>query len=114
MDLLVMSRSHKKRPFYGLAGSRTGIQKWFRSSENRAKRKKVRQILTKALLGYDVIMPHEKEYGNEWASPRDGKVRLDNWKGFKQAWREYNKFVKSDATGIDAIICKSYISVMRK
>jgi hypothetical protein len=106
-----MARSHKKRPFYGIAMKRSSAQKWFRSSENRAKRKKVKQLLTKALLGLDVIMPHEKEYGNEWASPRDGKVRLDHWKGLKRAWIEYEKMVKSS---FQADIALSCIKVMRK
>lgn len=61
-----MARSHKKRPGGGNCSS--GSQKQYRSQENRAKRRKVRVAL---LL--DKEMPDEKEYGNEWSSPRDGK-----------------------------------------
>ena len=63
-----MTRSVKHHPGGGIA-SNAG-QKKFRSSENKAKRTKVKQVLS--VKEYD-SMPHEKEYGNEWSSPRDGK-----------------------------------------
>lgn len=71
-----MSRSKKHTPFTSIA-SGSG-QKKFRSQENRAKRR-----LTKTRLlqeRYDE-MPQEKAYGNEWASPRDGKT----WFGYIKA-----------------------------
>src|ERR1017187_7985541 len=64
----VMSRSHKKTPICGNCS--TSGQKAFRSQENRSKRHRVKQLCHTGL--YDK-MPHDKEYGNEWDSPRDGK-----------------------------------------
>lgn len=72
-----MSRSKRKTPILGMTAScsRPSIQKIFRSKENRAKRREVRIKLT--TNDFD-LMPHEKEYGNEWASPRDGKQYCGN------------------------------------
>lgn len=72
-----MSRSKRKTPIIGMTclSSKSIIQKSFRSKENRAKRKKVKQCLSNEQ--YDSL-PHEKEYGNEWSSPRDGKQYLDD------------------------------------
>ncbi len=63
-----MSRSKKKNPGGGItAGMGQAV---FRKNENRAKRRMVNARLN--TKQYDKL-PHEKEYGNEWASPRDGK-----------------------------------------
>lgn len=64
-----MSRSYKHTPISGFAVSHS--QMWFRNQENRAKRHWVKQLLI--MQQYD-SMPHDKEYGNEWSSPRDGKM----------------------------------------
>jgi len=66
-----MSRSYLHSPWHSVtcSGHRAGNQKRFRSQENRAKRRTV-----KLRLIAEKEMPHEKEYGNEWASPRDGKT----------------------------------------
>jgi hypothetical protein len=77
-----MSRSYKKHPVGGICSS--GGQKAYRSQENRAKRTKVRQKLKKGR--YDEL-PHEKEYGDEWLSPRDGKMY---WKPTKHELNQYN------------------------
>lgn len=78
-----MSNSYRKTPILGITclSSRASIQKKYRSQENRAKRRKVKVCIS--LLKYDSI-PHEKEYGNEWSSPRDGKQYIgrnceDKW-----------------------------------
>ena len=65
-----MSNSYKKTPVISNAG---GLgQKKFRSQENRAKRTRIKSLLNSH--DYDKIdLIHEKEYGNEWASPRDGR-----------------------------------------
>lgn len=68
-----MSRSVKKIPISGCAASSTN--KPYRSQENRAKRHWVKQLLI--MQQYD-SMPHDKEYGNEWSSPRDGKMYFGN------------------------------------
>lgn len=67
-----MSRSKKYTQICSNTTS-TG-QKLFKMKQNRAKRKNVKTRL--AIGNYD--MPHEKEYGNEWASPRDGKHYLND------------------------------------
>lgn len=64
-----MSRSIKKTPILSFCG--TKAQKKFKVSEHQAERTNVKIKL--AVAQYDSL-PHPKEYGNEWASPRDGKV----------------------------------------
>lgn len=71
-----MSRSIKKHP--GGSNCSSYGQKQYRSSENRAKRREVRIRL---LL--EQALPHEKEYGNEWSSPRDGK---QYWVNHDKKW----------------------------
>ncbi len=63
-----MSRSYKHNPGGGWTSSLGQIE--FRKQENRAKRHKVKQLLNTEQYNK---MPHEKEFGNEWDSPRDGK-----------------------------------------
>jgi hypothetical protein len=84
-----MSKSKKHTPISS-NGSVTHGQKAFRSQENRAKRKKVKQLLK---VNHESELPDEKEYGNEWNSPRGGKHWLtkDIWK--KQGYR-YNIWIK--------------------
>lgn len=74
-----MSRSKRKTPIIGIAGS-VG-QHIFKKHESRAKRHRVRQYLTSE--NYDKL-PHDKEYGNEWSSPRDGKT----WFGYDKQWKK--------------------------
>lgn len=62
----------------GIAGTRKGAQKQFRKQEHRRHRKKVNDLLS---IGEYELLPHPREYGNEWASPRDGKQWLD-WKPY--------------------------------
>lgn len=63
-----MSRSIRHTPIISYHGYRSN--KWFRHSENKAKRCRVKQQLH---VGDYEDLPHDKEYGNEWDSPRDGK-----------------------------------------
>jgi hypothetical protein len=70
-----MARSYKKSKIFGIAGRNPGVQKTFRSKENRAKRRLVAMKLSSE--DYDML-PDEKEYGNEWASPRDGLCYWEN------------------------------------
>lgn len=63
-----MSRSKKKYPGGGIA-SNIGQHK-YKKDECRAWRRMVRKRLQS---GEYEDLPHTKEYGNEWASPRDGK-----------------------------------------
>ena len=68
-----MSRSHRKSPCIGVTArsSQPSAQKKFRSQENRKQRRRVRVELYVRLD--DSLLPDPKRYGNEWASPRDGK-----------------------------------------
>lgn len=63
-----MSRSYRKNPILGMTTS--SVQKQFKQSEHRAERRIVKICLT--VEAYEQI-PHPKEYGNEWSSPRDSK-----------------------------------------
>jgi hypothetical protein len=63
-----MSNSYKKQPGGGMCS--TTAQKKFRSQENRRKRRKIKTLL---LCEEYEILPTEKDFGNEWSSPRDGK-----------------------------------------
>ena len=72
-----MSNSYKKTPICGWSCVSRGAQKKFKQHSNRAKRRKINQ-LCHSLNVDEVIWPHDKEYGNEWASPRDGKHYYGN------------------------------------
>lgn len=75
----IMSRSRRKSPWVSLCSAKG--QKLFRSKENRKHRKQAKEKIRKDEC--DKI-PHVKEFGNEWKSPRDGKI----WLGFfDKMWR---------------------------
>lgn len=62
-----MSRSKKHTPIVGNCS--TYSMGKFRTNENRSERRKVRRLLKQGVE----VMPHKREYQNEWSSPRDGK-----------------------------------------
>lgn len=70
-----MSKSKRKTPIGGMACCGSDAQKKFRSQENRAQRRFVRVCLQIDPLEGQKLLTHyhPKQYGNEWASPRDGK-----------------------------------------
>jgi len=70
-----MSRSYKKTKIFSYCKSET--QKRFKVSEHQAERSNVR-IKLKTCKDYDNLVFSPKEYGNEWASPRDGKHYWEN------------------------------------
>lgn len=70
-----MGNSYKKHPGGGAATTNPGTQKAFRSQENRRKRRKIKTLL---LCEEYELLPTEKDYGNEWSSPRDGKQYWNN------------------------------------
>ena len=57
----------------GLSGGVTA-QKTFKQQEHRRERRAVNSLLT--VEEFD-NHPDTKKYGNEWASPRDGKMWMD-------------------------------------
>jgi hypothetical protein len=65
-----MSRSKRKNPIFNFCNVSPGAQQLYRSKENRALRKKVKQLLQ---VNPEAELPHNKEYGNPWSSPADGK-----------------------------------------
>jgi hypothetical protein len=72
-----MSRSYRKTPVVSHTSSSS--DKEFKRHEHRARRVKERIII--ALLGEDTDscdMPHDKEYGDPWCSPKDGKQYIDS------------------------------------
>lgn len=83
-----MGKSYKKTPYLGICSS--SGQKKFRTQEHQAERSKVKTCLQKLALNDSIVqdmIPHPKEYGNEWASPRDGKM----WHGhlkYDPKWKE--------------------------
>lgn len=68
-----MSKSYRKTPIMGICGG--GMQKRFKQYEHRAERSTIKIKLK--MEDYDNL-PHPKTYGNEWASPRDGKMWFGN------------------------------------
>lgn len=66
-----MSRSYRHTQIF--SNCSTGAQKRFKRYEHHAERTNVK-IALKTCKDYDrLLLPSPKEYGNEWASPRDGK-----------------------------------------
>lgn len=76
-----MSRSFKKVPIMGVGGTCTA-QKKFKQKEHRKERRAVNQAVDLENI------PHPKEFGNEWASPRDGKLYFGNCKEYKKWMRK--------------------------
>jgi hypothetical protein len=68
-----MSRSVRKTPIIGIAGD---SDKSFKKAENKRKRAQVKVALNNADDLENVELPDEKEYGDPWASNKDGKQYL--------------------------------------
>ena len=89
-----MSRSFRKTPIMGISGGNS-CQKYFKKQEHSRERTLVHQQLNKL----DCDLPSPKQFGNEWDSPRDGKMWFGNCK-YKQAslfinWpEEYKKWMR--------------------
>lgn len=66
-----MSRSRKKIPIVGMTTAET--DKPFKEREHRRERRRVRVSLRSG----DAI-PHPKQFGNPWASEKDGKQYWNN------------------------------------
>lgn len=64
-----MSRSHRKTPVCGITTAES--DKLFKAAEHRRERRAVRSVLP----GEDAPAP--KQFGNPWASPKDGKQWFD-------------------------------------
>ena len=65
-----MSRSKRHTPIMSWCVIRAGQVKRYKQQENRAYRRRVTNLMR---IGKYLELPHRKEYGNEWSSPRDGK-----------------------------------------
>lgn len=78
-----MTNSYKKTPIVSVASCSSN--KKFKEFEHRKERKKIKMILViQNVLGkleeVQELLPHPKQYGNEWDSPRDGKLYFGDWK----------------------------------
>jgi gamma-glutamylcysteine synthetase len=74
-----MSRSRRHTPICGITYARSN--KEFKVIEHGRERAEVRA----ALAGDVVDTLHPKQFGNEWASPRDGKRWMPGW---SKIWRK--------------------------
>lgn len=72
-----MSRSYKKKAIASWCNSKRGNQKKYTSKTWRALRRRISVILSKCI---DSVLPSDKEFYNEWSSPRDGKLLITNKK----------------------------------
>jgi len=72
-----MSRSRKKNRFSSIAYVRPGEQKAFKQKEHRRER---HLVTNKLSIGDIDGIPDPKQFGNEWAGPRDGKCYLSKTK----------------------------------
>lgn len=64
-----MSRSKRRTPIMGVAGN-SPAQKRFKQQEHQRERALVRTLINKI----DELPDTRKLFGNEWSSPRDGKM----------------------------------------
>ncbi len=92
-----MGKSKRKTPILGITTSLG--HKSFKESEHRAERSKVHTLLRNAVriidnietfIQNEILLPHPKEYGNEWASPRDGK----SWHGHLENHPDFKKWMR--------------------
>jgi len=77
-----MSRSRRKTPICGLSATRKSQHAWSKG-EHRRERSAVKKALHCGL--YDSL-PHRKQFGNEWDSPRDGKTYFGSMPSLRWYW----------------------------
>jgi hypothetical protein len=85
-----VSRSYRKTPITSSTSSSS--DKEFKRQQHRARR--VRERIIIALLGEDTDpcdMPYDKEYGDPWCSPKDGKQYIDT---DSMPQEEFNKLMR--------------------
>lgn len=70
-----MGKSYKHTPIGSVTAKRAGVMKKWKLKSRKALRRFVNTVLH---LQEWIKVPHPKEYGNEWDSPRDGK----SWYGY--------------------------------
>lgn len=73
-----MSRSRRKTPICGFTTIES--DKWFKAKEHRRERAAVR-----AALVHEQDAPDTREFGNPWASGKDGKQYCHTW---EKVWRK--------------------------
>lgn len=79
-----MSRSYRKTPISSWTKSLSN--KIFQNIEHRRFRKACKQKLHIFHTDEDLILPSTKKYGNEWDSPRDGKMYFGNLTKQRVTW----------------------------
>lgn len=75
-----MSRSFRKNLIFGITTAES--EKEFKQQEHQRKRKRVNDALQSD--PEREVLPHEKEFGNPWAGPKDGKRHIDSWPASKE------------------------------
>lgn len=68
-----MSRSRRKTPIIGIAGT---SDKWGKRKANRALRKAVTSTITTSMDTEDYIVPKLRERSNVWNFSKDGKTYI--------------------------------------
>ena len=82
-----MSRSRKRVAGGSTTcrGDRAGVEKSYKQAAHRANRRAVRMALRRG----DESLPHDKEFGDPWCGPKDGKWQ---WFGPKDTkWNGYRE-----------------------
>ena len=70
-----MSRSYRKTPYHGLAGTSAGSMKWYRRAWNSKERRRWKNAIASGdYENAEWILPW-----NEWDSPRDGIAYDQEW-----------------------------------
>lgn len=77
-----MSRSRKKNMYCSITccGDRPGVEKAYKQQAHRQLRRAVKMILRneESLLEMECgLKPHDRQYGDPWWGPKDGKWRAD-------------------------------------
>lgn len=78
-----MSRSRKKHPYGSVTccGARAGVSKVYKRMAHRQARRAAKVALA---LDWDAVLPLDRQFGDPWCGPRDGKMRWDDPRGYRK------------------------------
>lgn len=78
-----MARSRKKNPYWSVTccGCRAGVERAYKRQAHRQLRRAVRVAIAR---DWDAVMPHDKQFGDPWVGPKDGKSRWDEPRGYRK------------------------------
>lgn len=94
-----MARSRRKTPISAWCESRPGTNKWWQRTSHKRNRAHLRMSL---ITEQWERMPVNKQYGDEWSSPRDGKMwfgnlmnnKIYNWWSDETEHEEYERLMR--------------------